>query len=276
MIVLSLILVIVAAVALIAGFFQGDDLTLIYAAIGACILALIFLGIGVLQRKRARTSPSSGDGYGPGAGRGPVRPAGAQSSRPASSRTDEGDGSSGDETAGTQAAADSGGETATAVVDRGPDTDAEDDPGAGGATAGEAEPVEERRSSTRPVKKVDSRPDAAGSGAEQDADEATGGDEAGDEADAEDLHAFLAGVKGIGPAKQDALVERFGSLQAIRAADVSELSERQGHRAEHGPADQERAGRLTASVVGAPAGRCCAASHCRAATRAERSSGWSR
>ena len=201
MIVLSLILVIVAAVALIAGFFQGDDLTLIYAAITACILALIFLGVGVLQRKRARPSVTGDEGYGPGAGRTPVRPIGA-SSRPATAR---------DEDADTDTA-EASGDTATATATRESDTDTDADADAGDtetAARGDAP-----TSSTRPVKRA-----AAPSGTDA---------AASAETDADDLHDFLASIKGIGPAKQDALVERFGSLEAIRAADVSELADVKG------------------------------------------------
>lgn len=38
----------------------------------------------------------------------------------------------------------------------------------------------------------------------------------------------LAEIKGVGPAKQDALIEHFGSLEAIRNASVEELTAVQG------------------------------------------------
>ena len=40
----------------------------------------------------------------------------------------------------------------------------------------------------------------------------------------EEARAVLAGVRGLGPAKVEALVERFGSLDAIRAAEVEDLT----------------------------------------------------
>jgi hypothetical protein len=69
LIVLSLVLVIVAAVTLVLGVFQ-DGLTLIYFSIGACLAAMVLLGIGVLLRRRADAggeAPATA-GYGPGAG----------------------------------------------------------------------------------------------------------------------------------------------------------------------------------------------------------------
>ncbi len=35
---------------------------------------------------------------------------------------------------------------------------------------------------------------------------------------------MLAGVRGLGPAKQSALLDTFGSLEAIRGASVEELA----------------------------------------------------
>jgi hypothetical protein len=67
-IVLSLVLVIVAAVTLVLGVFQ-DGLTLIYVSIGTCLAAMVLLGIGVLMRRREDTQAApSPAGYGPGAG----------------------------------------------------------------------------------------------------------------------------------------------------------------------------------------------------------------
>lgn len=65
MILLSLVLVVVAAVTLIAGFFQQDSLSLIYISIGSCVAAMVALGIGVLQRRGRGSAP--GDAPGPGA-----------------------------------------------------------------------------------------------------------------------------------------------------------------------------------------------------------------
>jgi DNA uptake protein ComE-like DNA-binding protein len=51
-IVLSLVLVIAAAVLLVLGIFFQDGLLLIYLSIGSCLLAMALLGAGVLLRRR--------------------------------------------------------------------------------------------------------------------------------------------------------------------------------------------------------------------------------
>jgi ABC-type transport system involved in multi-copper enzyme maturation permease subunit len=50
-IVISMLLVIVGAVTLVSGvFFAGDDnLTLVYVSIASCLLAAVFLVIGVIR-----------------------------------------------------------------------------------------------------------------------------------------------------------------------------------------------------------------------------------
>ncbi|MFN2557737.1 MAG: helix-hairpin-helix domain-containing protein [Nitriliruptorales bacterium] len=66
MIVLSFVLVIVAAVTLVIGLFQTDTgLEWIWASIGSCVAAMVFLGIGVLQRRGARPRVASDESYGP-------------------------------------------------------------------------------------------------------------------------------------------------------------------------------------------------------------------
>ena len=64
MIVLSLVLVIIAAVTLVLGVFQ-DGLLFIYVSIGTCLAAMVLLGIGVLMRRREETEPApASSGYG--------------------------------------------------------------------------------------------------------------------------------------------------------------------------------------------------------------------
>ncbi|HEX2026380.1 MAG TPA: helix-hairpin-helix domain-containing protein [Nitriliruptorales bacterium] len=53
MIVISFVLVIVAAATLVIGLFQ-DTLTFIWISIVSCVVAMVFLGIGVLQRRTGR------------------------------------------------------------------------------------------------------------------------------------------------------------------------------------------------------------------------------
>ncbi len=66
MIVVSFVLVIVAAVTLVIGLFQTDTgLEWIWASIGSCIAAMVFLGIGVLQRRAARPQVAGDEFYDP-------------------------------------------------------------------------------------------------------------------------------------------------------------------------------------------------------------------
>ena len=159
MIVLSLILVVGAAALLVAGFFQTEGLELVYSSIGACVLAMIFLGIGVLQRRRASEPVSETGGYGPGGASAPVRPSGPAASRP----------------------------------------------------SGRTEDTVERRSEPEPAE--------AEVAEEEPAPRGTTGQAARER---------LARVKGVGPAKQDRLLERFGSLEAIAAATVDEIMQVRG------------------------------------------------
>ena len=69
----------------------------------------------------------------------------------------------------------------------------------------------------------------AGTAAADDGDAPTGGEPVTGVADVhapavEEAREVLAGVRGLGPAKVEALVERFGSLDAIRAAEVEDLT----------------------------------------------------
>jgi predicted flap endonuclease-1-like 5' DNA nuclease len=85
-IVLSLVLVIIAAVLLVLGVFQ-DGLLLIYLSIGACLLAMALLGVGVILRRRrlgtsahmsARSSTASTRGPVPAEPSAPAEPAPAE------------------------------------------------------------------------------------------------------------------------------------------------------------------------------------------------------
>ncbi|MGH3443002.1 MAG: hypothetical protein ACRDUY_13360, partial [Nitriliruptorales bacterium] len=82
MVVLSFLLVIVAAVTLLIGLFQ-DTLAWIWTSIASCVVAMIFLGIGVLQR-RGRQPEALGEAtYGPGAAAVPTATTGGGRTGPA-------------------------------------------------------------------------------------------------------------------------------------------------------------------------------------------------
>ncbi|HSK22367.1 MAG TPA: helix-hairpin-helix domain-containing protein [Egicoccus sp.] len=166
MILLSLVLVIAAAVLLVVGWFQ-DGLSLIYLSIGACLLAMLLLGVSVMLRRRNAPAPASR----------PTSPASAAApadgtSTPTVSRR-------------------------TAVVRR----PATDDPGtdAGIAGSGESVAVADPGGDETATVAATPRP--------QEPDDP------------------LADIRGLGPNRRDALLERFGSVEAIRDADVSELTE---------------------------------------------------
>lgn len=259
MIVLSLILVIAAAVLLIAGFFQ-TGLTLIYGSIAACVLAMIFLGIGVLQRRRSGPATQTAGGYGPGA-RGtttPVRPSG--SSRPTSrgasedevrSTRPEGDvvvkkTSAADAPKkkavkkvaartgnGSAAGEDTAPEPAAAAAEAQLQEPAAAEKATASATAAPAE-AEAPTDAEKPAKKAAAKKSAT---KKKSAKKSTGKKKSTKKSAAKKkstakksattgaaARARLADVKGVGPAKQDALLERFGSIEAIRDASVDELS----------------------------------------------------
>lgn len=150
MILLSLVLVIAAAVLLVVGWFQ-DGLSLIYLSIGACLLAMLLLGASVMLRRRNAPAPAS-------------RPTGpASAAVPASDTAADG-------TTTTTAS------RRTAVVRR-PAEDTAADRAPTGAAAPE-EPADP-----------------------------------------------LADIRGLGPNRREALLDRFGSVEAIRDAEVAELTE---------------------------------------------------
>lgn len=61
MVIISFLLVIIAAVTLIIGLFQ-DGIEWIWASIASCVLAMVFLGMGVLQRRSTPTaSPNASE-----------------------------------------------------------------------------------------------------------------------------------------------------------------------------------------------------------------------
>lgn len=152
MILLSLVLVITAAILLVVGWFQ-DGLQLIYLSIAACLLSMLLLGASVLMRRgseRAPTSPIAG------AGTAPASAANATTRRTAVVRR-------------------SAAGTATAV---------ESEPGTAEATADPDEPA-------APEPPADP----------------------------------LAEIRGLGPSRREALLARFGSIEAIRDAELTELTE---------------------------------------------------
>ncbi|MBW3662199.1 MAG: hypothetical protein KY469_03785 [Actinobacteria bacterium] len=234
-IVLSFILVLVAAVTLIVGFFQ-DTLAWIYVSIGACVAAMVFLAIGWMQRRSA-TAPSAAEtGYGPGATTAPTaRPA----TTPAATRgetaapTGRKDVKVVPKKSTGEAAAPAASEGATTVVRK----------KATASTTAEAEPQEPAAEKTAkkkatkkkatakkttkkaPAKKAAKKKAAKKKAAKKKAPakKAAGGKTTGKAA-----REALGSVKGLGPAKVDALLKEFGSLEDIKGASESDLAKVKG------------------------------------------------
>lgn len=158
MILLSLVLVITAAVLLVVGWFQ-DGLQLIYLSIAACLVSMLLLGASVLMRRGSERPPTSPIA---GAGTAPASAANATTRR-------------------------------TAVVRRS---------AAGTATAVESEPG---------TAEADAPAEAT-----SDPDEPAAPEPPADP---------LAEIRGLGPSRREALLARFGSIEAIRDAELTELTE---------------------------------------------------
>ncbi|MFA9428921.1 helix-hairpin-helix domain-containing protein [Egicoccus sp. AB-alg2] len=208
MILLSLVLVIAAAVLLVVGWFQ-DGLQLVYLSIGACLLSMLLLGASVLVRRGGEVTV-------------PRRPS------PAAARTPVGTG------AEATAAADAGARPVAgdpgagrSTTDR-TDQDAADTEVAATTAEDPARPV--TADTTTPSAEVEDEPAPAASPRTRRAAVVRPGrpgpdphdpsaEEAGADADP------LAGVRGLGPSRREALLERFGSVDGIRGASEADLAE---------------------------------------------------
>jgi predicted flap endonuclease-1-like 5' DNA nuclease len=202
---LSLVLVIVAAVALVLGLFQ-DGLVLIYVSMVTTLAAMLVLAVASLLRRRqeAAAAPAS---YGGGTtasttavARTPVAPLGR-----AERDTEERDGTERDveeRDVGTGSTAVDRPARKRAVVKR--TRVATSEGSAQGDQQTEGRPAAPKKAAV--VKKV-----AVAKAAPE-------GSPAGGAGD-------LTTVRGLGPAKRERLLERFGSVDAIAAATVEELTE---------------------------------------------------
>jgi membrane protein implicated in regulation of membrane protease activity len=211
-IVLSLALVIAAAVCLVIGLFVvTDTLTFIFAAIGLCVVSLVLLWLGTRSRRTATPSGPSAPAHGSG-----VRAGGWI---PAAGRRADGDADGEDPDALTDpdegvivrtVAPPDGGRPGVSGTPPAADADrtATDDDATSGADARKATGRAARRpASTGPVA-------TPGSGGPAPATTGTTGAAA---------RARLGEIVGVGPAKQDALLARYGSLEAIREASVDDI-----------------------------------------------------
>jgi DNA uptake protein ComE-like DNA-binding protein len=237
-IVLSLVLVIAAAVLLVLGVFQ-DGLLLIYLSIFACLLAMGLLGIGVLLRRREVSPAGGGSGGGATAVATTARPAagavrGRSVPRPGGStdlREDGGEdpedrgqdheGRGRDHEFGGRDQPEPAGRAAEPVS---PGPSASPDPTAS-APPRVAKRAVVRKAVVRgsaPTTPTGSSPLEPATSADPASETTTAGPASSADADR------LAEVKGLGPAKKQALLDRFGDEQGVREATIDELTEIRG------------------------------------------------
>lgn len=276
MIVLSLLLVLIAAVTLIAGFFQQESLTLIWVSIGSCIGAMVFLAIAMVQRRGRGPATATGPAEQPrvagsrptsGADADPGASSVTASTRPTTSTAPSGDDRGSDDRAPSSDGAGDGAGTAgggtgptvrravvrRAVVRRRPPEGqgtsspaSPADPERPASTAAPATPTAPTSRPVRPRSRPVSRPssssgpepatpavtadDARASGAPTEGASGTGRDASGDggRSELETARRVLASIRGVGPAKQEALLTAFGSLEALRGASERDLADVRG------------------------------------------------
>lgn len=203
MIVLSLALVIAAAVALFVGLFVTTGLTFIWIAIGLCLVSLLLLWFGTRSRKTdapAAPSPPVYGGTRPGTTSSPVRRATAADDEAEDdvreAEVDELD----------QLTAPAGDDVvrATSARDRAAARVAESAPEPAAGSEDEESSVQVVPPTEATAKKATAKKAAAG----------TTGKAARDR---------LGQIPGVGPAKQKALLDQYGSLEGIRDAPVDDI-----------------------------------------------------
>jgi DNA uptake protein ComE-like DNA-binding protein len=212
-IVLSFLLVIIAAVALVVGLFL-DSLGWIWASIAACLLALLFLGIGVLQRRGAPAGVAGADEEYKGSASRVVEtgPAEARQAtddvavvpkrtvRDARETIDSTDAVSAAGTAPVISRSEQGPEPLDAVISAKRPT--------------RKAATKKAATKTSPAKKAAATATPSRSTAKKAAKKTTGAA----------ARRRLSEIKGLGEKKALALIKEFGSLEAIREASVEELA----------------------------------------------------
>jgi hypothetical protein len=246
-IVLSFLLVIVAAVALVVGLVQ-DSLSWIWGSIASCVLAMVLLGIGVLQRRGAPARATRGsDGAGgdeedeededEGTAAAPSTDARAAADSAEASQVAARSGAEGAPTGGVAVVPErTAGEARDAIIDAEGDAheasrsatvvddqqwapepaeqraDPVDDPPA--AVADEADAAPTQRTGEGSAEEVA----AVGAAAQRAGEGGTVDDTAGAVAIER-----LRQIRGLGDAKALALIGAFGSLEAIKSASIEDL-----------------------------------------------------
>ena len=234
MIVASLLLVIAAAVTLLIGLFDREQIYWVYASIGSCLLAGLLLTAGVLRSRPSRKPVLQSGGQGQGAswagastwgGSGGDTGAGAGA---AVLTRDEDDVSAsetapvlrGDDEPTRTGLATSPSSDADALWAPGNDDDTGDVRVVPPPAAEAPEPVPAPDDDVVVVPKPSARAGGESGVAAVAATAATGGtDEAGR------FEQVLSPIAGVGPAKRTALYQHFGTYRKLRAATPEKLAE---------------------------------------------------
>jgi DNA uptake protein ComE-like DNA-binding protein len=208
-IVISMLLVIVGAVTLVIGAFLRDDLTLVYVSIASCLLAGLFLVIGIVRSRPSRKPAlaSGGDGQ---------EASWSGASSWAGDRRDGGEAGSTQVLDRDEGAADTDGAVKVAAE--------EDTPT---AEAPEADPDERWQPRSGGGDDAAALDQAEETGTAQ-GDQAHGAGETPPPARGAAEFEELAAVSGVGPAKRQALFAHFGDMDSLRAATVDELAQVKG------------------------------------------------
>jgi hypothetical protein len=217
---LSLVLVIVAAVTLALGWFQ-DGLALVYVSIATCLVALALIGVDRLLRRRAPATAPAGYAAASAGAAAVARPRATPDTgaRPevGGAGDDEGDVHPDPVATRSSGAALARESRGTTVVGTRTHRRVADEDRAVRATTSRRGVA---RRATAPTDGSDG--DAPDGGT--DATHATGATGPGEVRSPAELEQ----VRGLGPAKRGALLERFGSVEAIAAATPDELSRTPG------------------------------------------------
>lgn len=240
MIVISLVLVIAAAVSLFVGLFVvTDSLTFIFLAIVLCLVSLVLLRLGTRAQKATGPSKPSEPVYGGVARAGRAAPArtGAgdadDTSAPsvvrkttardrAAARVADADVTVTTETAGaeTAKAATAASAPAAAAADDAP-TAAKTAPAKKAAKKAPAKKAAKKAPAKKAAKKAPAKKAPAEKATKKAATKkTTAGAKKTTGAAARKV---LAGVSGVGPAKQDALLKQYKNLEGIREASVDDI-----------------------------------------------------
>ncbi len=238
MIVISLVLVIAAAVSLFVGLFVvTDSLTFIFLAIVLCLVSLVLLRLGTRAQKTTGPSKPSEPVYGGVARAGTAAPAragggdlGDDTSAPSVVRKT----TARDRAAARAADADVTVTTETATAS----TAAASTPSAPAAGAPAAAAETSAPAAAKPAKKAAPKKAAPKKVAAKKATKTTAAPAkksaakkaaaakkpaASKKTTGAAARSVLAGVSGVGPAKQDALLKQYKNLEGIRDASVEDI-----------------------------------------------------